>query len=67
LYDVCTDTKQTSQRESLIGSRELNRYTGDGAGPENKLTVSLILLNNRMLTATLNFILIKNKHILKGN
>lgn len=45
IYDVCTDTIQTSQHELLVGSRELNRFTGDGAGPENKLTVPLILLS----------------------
>ena len=28
----------------LVGSKELNQYTGDGVGPENKLTVSTILL-----------------------
>ena len=30
IYDVCTDTTQTSQHELLIGFEKLNRYTGDG-------------------------------------
>jgi hypothetical protein len=45
IYDVCTDTTQTRLHECLLGSKELNRYTGDGVGPENKLTVSTILLD----------------------
>ena len=45
IYDASTDTTLASQRESLIGSKELNRYTGDVVGPENKLTVPPILLS----------------------
>ena len=41
-------------RTHMIGLGDLNRYTGDGAKQKIK-TVPAILLNNRMLTATLNF------------
>jgi hypothetical protein len=52
IYDASTDTILARQRESLIGSTKLNRCTGDGGGPENKLTVSIILLN-RLYSANL--------------
>jgi len=54
-------------RTHMIGLGDLNRYTGDGAKQKIK-TVSAILLDNRMLTATLNFQAYrKKKHILKGH
>ena len=52
IYDASTDTTLDRQHELLLGSTKLNRYTGDGGGPENKLTVSLILLTR---LATANF------------
>ena len=50
IYVSNADTSLDRQHELLIGSTKLNRYTGDGGGPENKLTVSLILLT-RLATA----------------
>ena len=43
-----------AQTQDGIGSRVLNRYTGDG-GEQKIITGPAILLNNRMLTAILNF------------
>lgn len=45
IYVSVADTNTDRHRESMIGSTKLNRCTGDGGGPENKLTVSIILFD----------------------